>query len=400
MSNSTLYIAAAGSGKTTLLVDQVEHEYNNSLPKNKSIAVVTFTVNNQDNIRARLENDFAIIPTAIQVMGWYSFVLNYWIKPFKGDVVEELYNHHVGLVKVESTSGLKRGKDGKYYQMYSKNDNPRQYFMSTERNIYSDKLSEMAYECYKENKDTMIGRLSDIFSSIYIDEVQDMAAWDYELLKVIAKSRDINLLMYGDPRQSTISTSNGRKNKNYQGRPDIYFREQVNTKRKTYVTIDETTLSHSHRCIDAICDFANIIMPDFSKSHMCHCEDCESKRRSYHLPMGMFILHQKDVDAFIETYHPITLVPDKNYNSQVKTPIHFNYGESKGLQADASMIYLSKRLMDYLRKDIDLAPLTQKKFYVAVTRARFACALVVPDDFGENRFGIPEYANGEIVSHG
>lgn len=24
----------------------------------------------------------------------------------------------------------------------------------------------------------------------------------------------------------------------------------------------------------------------------------------------------------------------------------------------------------------------------------------VPDDFGENRFGIPEYANGEIVSHG
>lgn len=105
MSVGKLYIAAAGSGKTSLLIEHVISEFSN-LPTGKSIGIVTYTVNNQENIKERLVKHYKSIPQQIKIMGWYEYLMNYWIKPFKGDIVQELYTHHVGLIKVDGTSGL------------------------------------------------------------------------------------------------------------------------------------------------------------------------------------------------------------------------------------------------------------------------------------------------------
>ena len=115
MNNSRIYVAAAGSGKTHLMLDLAEKEIS-SLPIGKKIAIVTYTINNQENIKQRLARDYKVLPERIKVMGWYSFVLNYWIKPFKGDVIPQLYNHHIGLAKIEGTSGLIKTRSGRIFR--------------------------------------------------------------------------------------------------------------------------------------------------------------------------------------------------------------------------------------------------------------------------------------------
>lgn len=96
------------------------------------------------------------------------------------------------------------------------------------------------------------------------------------------------------------------------------------------------------------------------------------------------------IDDYIAKYNPISLVWDKRHRDGVRTRFVYNYGDSKGMEANATLVYLTKGLIEFLKRDgVELSDLTRKKFYVAVTRARFACAFVVPDDFNGNRFHLP-----------
>lgn len=388
MNNSRIYVAAAGSGKTHLMLDLAEKEIS-SLPIGKKIAIVTYTINNQENIKQRLVRDYKVLPERIKVMGWYSFVLNYWIKPFKGDVIPQLYNHHIGLAKVEGTSGLIKTRSGRIFRTTAQSE-PRTYFLSPDWNIYTDKLSEMALRCFDDNLILLPKRLSHIFSTIYIDEVQDLATYDLELIRVLAKTRLVRIVMFGDPRQSIISTSKGRKNKGYAGQPNLYIAERINTKHSTFVDIDTTTLSYSHRCIEEICQFANLLIPGYTDTHECKCSKCMERRNSYPYKKGLFLIKENLIEAYVARYNPISLIWSRIYRDKVKTKISYNYGESKGLESDATLVYLTTGLVEYLWNDkIKVSELTKKKFYVAVTRAKYACALVVPDNFQENRFNLP-----------
>lgn len=388
--NNKIYIAAAGSGKTSLLLQQVQDELKLNVNPDKDISIVTFTVNNQENIKKSIISEMKMIPKTLKVMGWYKFILDYWIKPFKGDVIPLLYDHHIGLYKIDGQSGINR-VNGRYIRLFSKDGNPEKYFMTDSRKIYSDKLSEFAYECYNRNKELLIMRLSNIFSSIYIDEVQDLAGWDLEIIKIIAKSQKVNLRMYGDPRQNTLKTNFSSKNKRYNGKLDDYIKEHINTRRKTFVEIDKQTLSYSHRCVDPICDFANRLVSDYPPSHACHCLDCVKERNDYSHPKGMFVIRESDLESYIKTYNPISLIWNKTSLDKVRTKVHYNYAESKGLQTNASLIYLTKKFIDNIssNRHFPVSKNTLMKLYVAVTRAKFACALVVPDNFDNSLIGLP-----------
>lgn len=66
-----------------------------------------------------------------------------------------------------------------------------------------------------------------------------------------------------------------------------------------------------------------------------------------------------------------------------------NYGESKGVECNSSIIYPTKEILKWLNNDIkELKPQTKAKFYVALTRARFTASIVVPDNF-KNNTGLP-----------
>ena len=391
MANNTIYIAAAGAGKTTLILKQAIELYKKGLPNGKKILIITYTDNNQNNIRQKFLSEYGLIPKDIVILGWFTFLLAYWIRPFKGTVIEQLYDRHIGMSFVEGISGTKTLPNGHIITTY--HNYAEKFLDSSLKYLYSDKMAEFAYKCWEQNKTDLLNRMSNIADTIFIDEAQDLAAWDFEIIKTLIRSDKINCMLYGDPRQRTYKTSASTKYSKYSGDTALFAEKEINQKRRRFVTIDTTTLSKSHRCDTAICAFASTILPSFPVMEMCLCAECTKRREAYILPKGIFLVKEQDVQKFIDAYNPLSLIWDKRVKMKFLTNTVLNWGESKGLQADATLIYMTKTLLDWytppvkLKKEISQA--TLHKFYVAVTRAKYAVGLIVPNNFDNSIISIP-----------
>ncbi len=382
-----LYIAAAGAGKTTFLINQACKLIEGHDKCDKNVAMITYTIKNQENIKIKLIERFGYVPSQIRVMGWYTFLLDYCIKPFMGTVIEALYCQSVGLHLVSGVSGtIKKGR--KYISSYSALDYEKK-FLTPERNFYSDKLSEFAYQCYEKNKTDFISRLSNIFSAFLFDEVQDLSGWDYNLIGVLLKEGTQLFTMCGDLRQKTYSTTDSMKNGKYKGRIDNYLNEEINKGRKKYIEIDEYTLNKSHRFGQEIADFANKITRDkYPPTTPCNCDACVKKQESFKGIKGVYLVKESDIALFISIYDPLVLIWDKNHNERVSKRT-YNYGESKGMETDVCMIYPTDSISKFLSSDGgSLEGLALCKFYVAATRARFLVGIKVSDNFKPEKSGL------------
>ena len=103
MSDNKLYIAAAGAGKTTFLV---HHACDLAKDDNqKSIAIITYTRKNQQEIKNRFIAEQGFVPSNIKICGWFDFLLTYCIRPFMGAVIDDLRCKTVGLMLVNENSG-------------------------------------------------------------------------------------------------------------------------------------------------------------------------------------------------------------------------------------------------------------------------------------------------------
>lgn len=389
--NNKIYISAAGSGKTTYILNQAINQLNQGLLDGKRILIVTFTNNNQNNIRERILNKFGYIPKNIEVTGWYSFLLDYWIKPFKGSVIEQLYERHVGFLFVEGISGIKTLKNGKH--IYTYHNDIEKFLDKKQNNFFSDKLAEFAYKCWEKNKEELLERLSNIVDTLFIDEAQDLVAWDFELMKILFKNSIIKCVICGDPRQFTYSTSPSNKHNKYQGDIARYVKDLVNTKRNKFVEIDYTTLSKSHRCNEFICKFASTILPEYPPTEVCEC--CLDKRNLYKLPQGVFLVKENDIKNYIKSYNPLSLRYSRATKIKVPTDRIMNWAESKGLEADSTLIYLTKTIIEAYtpNKKRAIPDETKRKFYVAITRARFAVGIVVPNNFDNSIIDLPFWSD-------
>lgn len=391
MTNSTIYIAAAGAGKTTFILRQAIKLYQRGLPEGKKILIVTYTDNNQNHIRQKFLNEYGFIPKDIVILGWFTFLLVYWIRPFKGTVIEQLYDRHIGMSFVEGISGIKKSSSGRITTTYHKNE--EKFLDSSLNHLYSDKIAEFAYKCWEQNKVDLLDRMSNIADAIFIDESQDLTAWDFEIMKTLIRSEKIDCILCGDPRQRTYKTSASSKYSKYSGNIALFAENEINQKKKKFITIDTTTLSRSHRCDVSICDFASSILPNFPVTEMCLCEECTNSREVYALPKGVFFVKEKDVQRFVDLYNPLSLIWNKKVEVKSQTEFILNWGESKGLQADATLIYMTKVLIDRYRASKklkrEIPQETLHKFYVAVTRAKYAVGLVVPNNFDEAIISLP-----------
>lgn len=232
MSDNKLYIAAAGAGKTTFLV---HHACDLAKDDNqKSIAIITYTRKNQQEIKNRFIAEQGFVPSNIKICGWFDFLLTYCIRPFMGAVIEDLRCKTISIMLVNEISGTIKTANGRYVKNYTAGDLKKKYLAGSNR-IYSDKLSEFAYECYTKRAKVFLGRLESIFSSILIDEVQDLSAWDYSIISILLKIKNLYVIMCGDLRQKTYSTNPGVKWKKYKGRIDEYLKNEVNKKRQSLI---------------------------------------------------------------------------------------------------------------------------------------------------------------------
>lgn len=339
-SKNKITIACAGSGKTTSIVEEAIKL------KNYKVLVTTYTLENLDQLKMFFIEKVGYIPPNITIQSWYSFLLKEGVRPYQ--------NYMTNKKRVRSIFFQNKSSP------YHKKDN---YFTSS-NSIYSNKVAEFVFECNKANEGLVFKRLEKIYNYIFIDELQDFAAYDLEILEKFFKSK-INIIAVGDPRQATFSTNNALKNKQYR-KSDIFL--WLKKKEKSQDIVLEENNS-SYRCNQQICNFANKLFPDFplitSKSAYSTSHD------------GIFCVSSDELTTYKNMYNPVLL----KYSIKTDT-LNFpatNIGLSKGRTYNRVLIFPTKPMLEFLTTEDPSKAGDKSKLYVAVTRARHSVAFLVND---------------------
>ncbi|MHA1232703.1 MAG: UvrD-helicase domain-containing protein [Candidatus Helarchaeota archaeon] len=346
-----LIIAAAGSGKTSYLVEEALKIRNN-------ILMTTYTINNKEEIKKRILQRKKYIPENMTIQTWFSMLLQHGVKPYQGYLFEKKIK---GMVLVNN-----------YSTKFVKESNIEKYYFNDSYKIYSDKLSKFVVKCDEKSRGAVIDRLSRIYSYIFIDEVQDLAGHDLEILKLLFQSKS-NILLVGDPRQVVYLTHPERKNKKYK---DGKIKEFIQNECKEFdVEIDDETLNFSYRNTQHICNFSSKLFPEYKVP--------KSKQLKSTNHDGIFFVRNKDIDEYLRVFQPIQLRFDKKTKVNKKF-IAMNFGDSKGLEFDRVLIYPTEDFIKWIFNNASLRPQTRSKFYVAITRAKYSVGIVYDYDKNTN----------------
>lgn len=341
-----IFIAAAGSGKTWLLVNEAI-----SRPDSR-ILITTYTDTNTAEIEKRFVEEHGCVPSNVTISGWFSFLLEHGVRPYQGCVVEKRI---AGLHFNEGVSGL------------FKAESDLSHYLDNDWQIYRDKVSKFACKCDDLSKGRVIGRIAGIFDEIFVDEVQDIAGYDLDFVELLMASRT-GLLLVGDPRQGTYSTSDSPKYKKFKKAGIVKYFRQLRKKRPD-VSVDETSLAVNRRCNQAVCDLSDALFPQFSRSQSSNGQITDHD--------GVFLVRKADIDAYIQAMRPTQLRHSRSRTVSGEAAV-MNFGESKGLAFERTLIYPTENFVKWLRdRSTDLPDDTRAKLYVALTRARFSAGIVV-----------------------
>lgn len=347
MDNNKLIIAAAGSGKTSHLIEEAIKN------REEKVLITTYTQANEAEIKKKIIEQLNYIPENITVQTWFSFLLKHGVRPYQGIIFDRRIN---GLILVNNKSAL-----------YVRKSETEKYYFTKDIKIYSDKISEFVCAVNERTNNAVVNRISKIYSKIFVDEIQDLAGYDLELLKLLFSSNS-EVLLVGDPRQGTYSTNSSLKNKQYKKANVVnYFFQD----KSIIIETDETSLLVNYRCNEQICNLSNNLFKNFAGT--------KSGNDSVSGHDGVFFIKEKDVENYLKKYTPVQLrdskkkIVDENY-------LVMNFGESKGLSFDRVLIYPTKPFLEwFIDNDSELAETSRSKLYVALTRARYSVGIVIND---------------------
>ncbi|TRX03217.1 UvrD-helicase domain-containing protein [Flavobacterium gawalongense] len=378
MSNK-LIIAGAGSGKTTFLVSEALKI------KEEKVLITTYTEANEEEIRRKFLKINNGIPNNVTIQTWFSFLLQHWVKPFQGSYNEALFEYDIkGMLLVSKPSGVwfysKKFKRNIYY---TEDKNFFEHYFTKKGKIYSDKISKFGISADGKSNGNVMKRLEKIYPNVFIDEVQDLAGYDLELIKSMMKSNS-NVLLVGDPRQVTYLTHHEVKHSGYKNGNVKRFLEDK-CKRLIGNNIDETTLSKSHRNNQIICDYSALLYPELPKLDICGCHDCHNENIEH---QGIFLIKPDDIAEYLNTYKTIQLrwnISTKGIKEDFDV---YNFGESKGLTFDRVLIFPTPKMAEWIKDNkISLETLVKSKLYVGITRAKYSVAFVLDYDDNSNYNG-------------
>lgn len=391
LTNNKLIIAAAGSGKTRTLVEEALKQ------KEGRVLITTYTQANEAEIRKKIIEENKCIPENVTVQTWFSFLLKHGVRPFQGVLFEKKIK---GLILVNSQSGLKAYrnpcqdcKQGNIVQAScNKCKNPiyfgeekefERHYFSNALKIYSDKLSKFVFRCNEKSDTSVIDRISRIYSHVYIDEVQDLAGYDLELLKLLFNCSS-TILLVGDPRQGTYSTNSAPKNRQFKKAKVVnYFFQD----KSMNIDTDQSSLMTNYRCIKPICDLSNQLFTDFQAT--------TSGNETTTGHDGIFLIKEQDVETYLKEFQPMQLRDSRRTKVNENHSV-MNFGEAKGLSFDRVLIYPTKPFLNWLQdNNAQLAETSRSKLYVAVTRARQSVGIVCKKKISVN--GMLNYdANAQV----
>jgi len=344
---SRVVIASAGSGKTTHLVTKALSSLD------AKIAVVTYTNNNLGVIKRTFCEKHGVTPARIDVRTWFEFLLHECVRPYQRSVYLDCRIKGICFLEGKSAPFVPRR-------------NTQGYYFRDADEIYSDKVSQFVIDCEEKSHGRITRRLREAYDAIFVDELQDMAGYDLDVLEMLMRA-GIAMELVGDPRQRTYSTNQSAKNKRYRG---VGLLEKVDAW-KAAGLCDIVKLAVSHRCNQKICDFADGLFPNLPRT--------ESLNQTVTGHDGVFRVPSDLLSPYINSYNPALL----RYDRRTETYGHgaLNFGEAKGLTFDRVLILPHGPMRKYLRTgELSEVVRSLSKFYVAVTRARYSVAFLCDEE--------------------
>lgn len=347
-SNNKVIIACAGSGKTTRLVlDAIANP-------DRRIAFVTFTINNTNGIIKRFGERYGGVPKHVDVMTWFGFLLREGARPHQHAVYSEKRIKSIYLVNGQSPWWHGEQKPAKHY------------FVDGDL-IYTDKIANFIIRCNERSKGKVVQRLQQVYTDLYIDECQDLAGPDLDFIELLLQS-NIRVTLVGDPRQSILSTNLARRNKKY--RKSGVTKKFENWEDNGLCKIE--TMNKTRRCNSDICNFVNALWPGMED--MSPLSDDQTGHD------GIFLVAEKQVDAYIQKYSPQVLKHGKRKKAAEYERSGLNFGVAKGMECGRVLIVLTGPMKKFLKTG-DLSHLKSKdRLHVAVTRAFHSAAFVYNGD--------------------
>lgn len=339
MSRNRAIIAAAGARKTQAIIDVA------LAAAPQRVLITTYTNENLRQIERRIMAEAGAIPAHIHLAGWFSFLLSDGIRPYQASILR-----HVGVVR-----GLNFLADRPRYI----NSTELRYFLDSNQDVWRDAMSDLVCRAQSETDGAVMQRLAAMYDHVLIDEVQDLVGYDLDVLDLLfAAPFDVTIV--GDPRQHLYATNNARKYRKYRGAGILDWLAQ----RDSVCTREDR--HRSHRCNQAICDFASALFPSYPP-----IEAAQNPETGYD---GIQTISRFDALEFVAEYCPQVLRNDRRTDTQGLTAM--NFGVSKGSTFDRVLIYPTKPMLGYL-EDRDPSKLKRpESLYVAVTRARHSVTFV------------------------
>ncbi len=326
--------AVAGSGKTTYIIDQ--------LSPDRSALIITYTIENYKNLEREIVKKFGHTPPNILLMTYFSFLYSFCFRPFVG------YDLRIRGLDYESQASkwVKQTRLG--------------YYVTKGSRLRSYRAGKFLLAKGVEEK--IRARLESYFDDFFVDEIQDFAANDFNLLLELVKA-NINIILVGDFYQHTFDTSrDGQTRKNLHKDFDSYFSNFTGVG----FSFDCETLTKSYRCSPTVCQFVSQKLGIQIESH--------STQNS----VVRFIFEQEEFDKLFKNDGVVKLF------QQGKTKYTCNgnnWGKSKGNSYRDVCVVLTKDAFGFLKHNnpAELKPTTKNKLYVACTRTSGDLYFVSPE---------------------
>jgi len=318
--------AVAGSGKTSEIIRR--------LAENKRAIIITYTENNFNHLRSKVIGKFGYMPKHITVMTYFSFLHSFCYRPLLQQKMKTK-----GLYLKLPSDKVTRARD------------KMSHYRHPSGRLYYNRLAKFLEET-KSHPD-VIRRLERFYDQLFVDEVQDFAANDFNLLMALSPVK-ADVLFVGDFYQHTFDTSrDGNINCNLHSNIEKYEKRF----RDSGYFVDKKTLKNSWRCGTTVCDFirANLKIEIFPvKERHTAIIKIEDQVQAD-------VIHRDNniVKLFYDTHHRY----ECNSN---------NWGACKGLDhyKDVCIILSKSQWQQYQNGQLHkMKPRTKNKLYVACTRA-------------------------------
>lgn len=346
-SNNIIRVEAAGAGKTYNICKEALEKTDNT-ESDKRVLLLSYTNRGVGAIKDEVcKQNMGVIDSKIDIMTWYSFILNELVKPYQ-NVIFQI--NEVKSIDFSDAHG----------RVNYKNTGIRERYITSNGDIKSKEIAELVLQINKKSQGKVMNRLSKVYSHIFIDEVQDMAGYDLDIIETLMYS-DIEVICVGDNKQATFKTNTSIRNKSKSGTKIWDFFQKLIS--EDVVEVQKNLISR--RFNQEICSFANMVYPNENNIGTSMNEKTDHD--------GVILINTNDVQKYYNYYRPIVLKYDKKTSTD---DYHsFNFGECKGMTFERVLIYPNSPFKDFLLKGKELK--TPQKYYVAATRAKYSIAFVV-----------------------